>query len=72
MAAQLMWCTGKLVSSDVNDVRNELAPPFCAGDDREKLDTRITQLLAGFTRDIDRRRSVSRQWYGRRFSQRTT
>ena len=72
MAAQLMWCTGKLVSSDVNDVRNELAPPFCAGDDPEKLDARITQLLAGFTRDVDRRRSVSRQWYGRRFSQQTT
>ena len=58
MTAQLMWCTGKLVSSDANDVRNELAPSFCAGDDREKLDARITQLLAGFTRDIDLRRSV--------------
>ena len=67
-----MWYTGKQLTSHVNGVRNELAPSFCAGDDREKLDARITQLLAGFTRDIDRRRSVSRQWYGRRFSQRTT
>ena len=72
MAAQLMWGKGNLASNDVNDVRNELVPSFCAGDDFEKLNVRITQLLAGFTRDIDLRRSVSRQWYGRRFSQRTT